>query len=52
MKTDIESESEIRVERPGGCAVRSLANAAVATRRRSPGFLGDIARETRPSAND
>jgi hypothetical protein len=52
MKTDIESESEIRVERPGVCELRSQANAAVANRRSSPGFLRDIARETRPSAND
>jgi hypothetical protein len=53
MKTDIESESEIRVERPGVCELRSQANAAVANRRSSPGFLPrDMARENRSSAND
>jgi hypothetical protein len=53
MKTDIESESEIREARPGVCAPASQANAAVAIRRSSPGFLPrDMARETRSSAND
>jgi hypothetical protein len=53
METDIESESEIRVDRPGGCAFTSQTNAAIAIRISSPEFLPrEMARDTRSSAND